>query len=55
MLNGLFQFAIRREWCDKNPIKFIERKKIVEKEIKPLTLQEIKRLLTNAKAQDMSI
>ena len=54
MLHGLFQFAIRREWCDKNPIKFIERKKIVEKEIKPLTLQEIKRLLTNAKAQNCS-
>ena len=27
MLHGLFEFALRREWCDKNPIKRIERKK----------------------------
>lgn len=23
MLHGLFEFALRREWCDKNPIKLI--------------------------------
>jgi len=52
MLHALFQFALRREWCDKNPIKFIERKKIIEKEIKPLTLEEVKHLLRNAKFQN---
>ena len=25
MLHGLFEFALRREWCDKNPIKRINR------------------------------
>lgn len=45
MLHGLFEFAIRREWCDKNPIKRIERKKVVEKEIQPLKLSETKRLI----------
>ena len=45
MLHGLFEFAIRREWCDKNPIKRIERKKVAEKEIQPLNLSEIKRRL----------
>ena len=45
MLHGLFEFALRREWCDKNPIKRIERKKVVEKEIQPLKLAETKRLI----------
>ena len=48
MLHGLFEFAIRREWCDKNPIKRIERKKVVEKEIQPLKLSETKRLIKTA-------
>ena len=48
MLHGLFEFAIRREWCDKNPIKRIERRKVVEKEIQPLKLAETKRLIKTA-------
>ena len=48
MLHGLFEFAIRREWCDKNPIKRIERKKVVEKEILPLKLSETKQLIKTA-------
>ena len=48
MLHGLFEFAFRREWCDKNPIKRIERKKVVEKEIQPLKLAETKRLIKTA-------
>ena len=48
MLHGLFEFAIRREWCDRNPIKRIERKKVVEKEIQPLKLAETKRLIKTA-------
>ena len=48
MLHGLFEFALRREWYDKNPIKRIERKKVVEKEIQPLKLAETKRLIKTA-------
>ena len=51
MLHGLFEFAIRREWCDKNPIKRIERKKVVEKEILPLKLSETKRLIKTAQRE----
>ena len=51
MLHGLFEFALRREWCDKNPIKRIERKKVVEKEIQPLKLTETKRLIKNAQRE----
>lgn len=48
MLHGLFEFALRRQWCDRNPIKFVERRKVVEKEISPLTFQQIKNLLKTA-------
>ena len=48
MLHGLFEFALRREWCDKNPIKRIERKKVIEREIQPLKLSETKRLIKTA-------
>lgn len=49
MLHGLFEFALRREWCDRNPIKLIERKKIIEKEIKPLTLHQTQKLIKTAR------
>ncbi len=52
MLHGLFQFALRKEWCDKNPIKLIERKKIIEKEIRPLSLKETRSLLENANVRN---
>ena len=51
MLHGLFEFALCREWCDKNPIKRIERKKVVEKEIQPLKLAETKRLIKTAQRE----
>ena len=55
MLHGLFEFALRREWCDKNPIKQILRKKVIEKEILPLKLFEIKRIIANAKKENNGI
>ena len=51
MLHGLFEFALRREWCDKNPIKRIERKKVIEREIQPLKLAETKRLIKTAQRE----
>ena len=55
MLHGLFEFAIRREWCDKNPIKLIEKQKVIEKEIIPLSNAQTESLLKsaeNAKKRD---
>lgn len=54
MLYGLFEFAIKREWCDKNPIKLIEKRKVVEKEIVPLTNTQAESLLKSAKVQKNS-
>lgn len=51
MLHGLFEFAIRREWCEKNQTKRIERRKVVEKEIQPLKLSETKRLIKTAQRE----
>ena len=49
MLHGVFEFALRREWCSRNPIKLIERRRNIEKEIFPLTFPQIKSLLKTAK------
>ena len=51
MLFGLFEFALRRQWCESNPIKLIERKKVVEKEIKPLSIEQTERLMSTAQAR----
>ena len=55
MLYGLFEFALKREWCDKNPIKLIEKQKVIEKEIIPLSNAQTESLLKsaeNAKKRD---
>ena len=55
MLYGLFEFALKREWCDKNPIKLIEKQKVIEKEIIPLSNAQTESLLRsaeNAKKRD---
>ncbi len=51
MMHALFEFAIRREWCDKNPVKHIVRRKVVEREIQPLSLAETRRLIKTAKRE----
>ena len=48
MLHALFEFALRHEWCERNPIKLVERKKVIEKEFKPLSLNETKRIITTS-------
>ncbi len=52
MLHGLFEFAVRHEWCERNIIKLIEKKKIFEMEIKPLSISETKELLKTAKMKN---
>ncbi len=45
MLHGLFQYAARREWCDRNVVSLIPKKRVVEKEIRALSLAESQRLV----------
>ncbi len=48
MLHGLFAFAIRRNWCESNPLALVQKKRVIEKEIKPLTLLQTRKLATTA-------
>lgn len=48
MLHGLFSYAIKMKWCAKNPVSEIAPKKILEREIEPLALSEIQKLLETA-------
>ncbi len=54
MLHGMFEFALRREWCDRNPVRLVERKRVAEAEIRPLSLEEARRILNTAKAPEHS-
>lgn len=51
-LHALFEFAVHREWCDRNPVKLIERRRVVEAEIRPLKLSQAKLLLENSRETD---
>lgn len=44
ILHSIFSYGMRQEWCDANPVSRIEVPKVQEKEIKPLTISEVKRL-----------
>ena len=48
MLHGFFQFALRKGWCDKNPVAKIDRRKVEENEIKSLSITEVRRLMRAA-------
>lgn len=44
ILHSIFSYGMRQEWCDENPVNRIEVPKVQEKEIKPLSIGEVKRL-----------
>lgn len=48
ILHSIFQFGMRREWCDSNPVSLIETPRVEEKPITPLSVTEIKRLQNTA-------
>ncbi|MBE6409761.1 MAG: hypothetical protein E7034_04095, partial [Akkermansiaceae bacterium] len=44
ILHSIFAYGQRQEWCRYNPVSRIETKRIQEKEIVPLSPQEVRRL-----------
>ena len=50
ILHSIFEFGIRQEWCDTNPVTRIKAPIQEEKPIQPLTLEQVKRLEETAKA-----
>ncbi len=48
ILSGVFTVARKRGWCGENPVKLVDIPLVKEQEILPLTMPEIKRLLSTA-------
>ena len=46
-LDNLFDFAVRRNYFEDNPVEYIERKKVPHKEDIPLTVNEIDIMINN--------
>ncbi len=49
LLHALVEFALRHEWCDRNVVKLVQKKRVIEQEIKPLSMPESQALLREAK------
>ncbi len=44
ILHSVFAYGFRREWCDANPVDRIEMPRVKEREIRPLSADEVRRL-----------
>ncbi len=49
ILSGVFTVARKRGWCSDNPVAAVDVPQVREREIRPLTLAECRRLLNTAK------
>lgn len=52
ILHGLFNHALQQGWCNENPLRRLPRTPLTEQEIHPLSLPEIRRLLTTARRRE---
>ena len=48
ILSGVFGTAVKRGWCDANPVTRVEAPRVVEKQVPILSPQEIERITTTA-------
>lgn len=58
ILNSIFMFGLRQEWCDKNPVQGVETPRVTERPVEVLTIAEVKRLEQAAEStqhQDMAL
>lgn len=51
LLHALFHFACCREWCSRNPIHYLAKKRVIEQKIAPLSIQQSQELIIQSKAQ----
>lgn len=54
VLSGVFTLGKKRGWCSENPMSGVERVHLEEREIKPLTVQEVRKLLSACMKSDES-
>ena len=52
ILSGIFSTAVKRGWCAENPVRRVEPERVVEKRIKALSKEEIKRVMSAAESYD---
>lgn len=52
ILHSIFVYGIRQEWCHDNPVNRIESRRVKEKEIIPLKLEEVRRLEKASQQQE---
>ena len=50
ILSGVFGTAVKRGWCDANPVAQVEAPRVVEKQVPILSPQEIEQITTTAEA-----
>ena len=55
IMNSIFAYGMRREWCSTNPVSHIEVPRIQESIIEPLSPDEVKRILQCARDTDMQL
>lgn len=51
MVHALYSFCLKMRWCEENPVSPIPKKKIFEKEIAPLSVVEVQKLLSVGKTK----
>ncbi len=49
LLHGIFEFCVRRGWCAVNPLVAVDVPRVREKPVNPLTIEEVRRLLSVAR------
>lgn len=54
MLHGLFQFAARQEWCSRNVVALVAKKRVVEQEIRALSLSDAQRLVAVSERKEFA-
>lgn len=52
ILSGIFTVAIKRDWCDENPISKVDTPVLQESTIQALSIEEVERLLKTAKRKE---
>lgn len=52
LLHALVEFAMKQEWCERNVVKLIAKKRLIEHEIRSLSIPETKRLLKESQRRE---
>lgn len=54
ILSGVFTVAWKKGWCAHNPVRLVDVPRVTEREIVPLRIEEVRRLLRTAEREEFS-